>query len=251
MKNVQRVLALVLGILLLCSSAYAMPPSAAEETKIILPSAEPEQTAESGERLLLPESEESFAEDTADTHTEAELSNAPETEQIAAEKSETLTVLQQRAEHDGISLREAQKILLTEKRDAKRAAYEEAYQLSEIPAMPEAAVAFSEEATTAANETTSNTNSMLSRVACGDAFYIFLKDDGTVVTWGLYNDTSYNITPYDVPEYTTPTQVANLSPVVSVAADREWGFALTSNGEVWRWTGRLTIEEHNEMPSAV
>lgn len=251
MKNVQRVLALVLGILLLCSSAYAMPPSAVEETKIILPSAEPEQTAESGERLLLPESEESFAEDTADTHTEAELSNAPETEQIAAEKSETLTVLQQRAEHDGISLREAQKILLTEKRDAKRAAYEEAYQLSEIPAMPEAAAAFSEEAATAANETTSNTNSMLSRVACGDAFYIFLKDDGTVVTWGLYNDTSYNITPYDVPEYTTPTQVANLSSVVSVAADREWGFALTSNGEVWRWTGRLTIEEHNEMPSAV
>ena len=251
MKNVQRVLALVLGILLLCSSAYAMPPSAAEETKIILPSAEPEQTAEPGERLLLPESEESFAEDTADTHTEAELSNAPKTEQIPAEKSETLTVLQQRAEHDGISLREAQKILLTEKRDAKRAAYEEAYQLSEIPAMPEAAAAFSEEAATAANETTSNTNSMLSRVACGDAFYIFLKDDGTVVTWGLYNDTSYNITPYDVPEYTTPTQVANLSSVVSVAADREWGFALTSNGEVWRWTGRLTIEEHNEMPSAV
>lgn len=251
MKNVQRVLALVLGILLLCSSAYAMPPSAAEETKIILPSAEPEQTAESGERLLLPESEESFAEDTADTHTGAELSNAPETEQIAAEKSETLTVLQQRAEHDGISLREAQKILLTEKRDAKRAAYEEAYQLSEIPAMPEAAAAFSEEAATVANETTSNTNSMLSRVACGDAFYIFLKDDGTVVTWGLYNDTSYNITPYDVPEYTTPTQVANLSSVISVAADREWGFALTSNGEVWRWTGRLTIEEHNEMPSAV
>ena len=251
MKNVQRVLALVLGILLLCSSAYAMPPSAAEETKIILPSAEPEQTAESGERLLLPESEESFAEDTADTHTEAELSNAPETEQIPAEKSETLTVLQQRAKHDGISLREAQEILLTEKRDAKRAAYEEAYQLSEIPAMPEAAAAFSEAAATAANETTSNTNSMLSRVACGDAFYIFLKDDGTVVTWGLYNDSTHISTPYDIPEYPEPTQVENLSSVVSVAADREWGFALTSTGDVWIWTGWLAIEEHDEMPSAV
>lgn len=82
------------------------------------------------------------------------------------------------------------------------------------------------------------TESKLSRVACGYAHYIFLKDDMTVSTFGLYYDQAYDFN-YGLPSFDQPVQVPNLEGVISVSAGEYYGIALKADGTVWTWSADL------------
>ena len=76
-------------------------------------------------------------------------------------------------------------------------------------------------------------NSYSSFILSTDRFYVMLKDDGTVWTWG--NNDYGTLGDGTITRQDVPTQIDTLQNIVSVAAGRDSAFALDKDGNLYGW----------------
>lgn len=76
------------------------------------------------------------------------------------------------------------------------------------------------------------------KISSGEAHTLVLKEDGSVIAWGLNNKGQLGIDGRAgsmVDRYPEPVHVSNLPNVQVVKAGRYFSLAVTSNGRVWSW----------------
>ncbi len=72
-------------------------------------------------------------------------------------------------------------------------------------------------------------------VSGGVRHSLALKKDGTVWTWGSYENTFDEFKDLKNLTHTTPTQIKDLANVVAIASGHMHGLALKNDGTVWAW----------------
>ena len=99
-------------------------------------------------------------------------------------------------------------------------------------------------ATYALRGSSSLSNSIIGEnLSSGFSHTVYLRPDGTVVTWGAYAYEEYLFAAMDW--CFTPTPVEGLTNVVSVAAGGAHSLALRADGTVWAWGGNVYGELGN------
>lgn len=99
-------------------------------------------------------------------------------------------------------------------------------------------------ATYALRGSSSLSNSIIEEnLSSGFSHTVYLRPDGTVVTWGAYAYEEYLFAAMDW--CFTPTPVEGLTHVVSVAAGGAHSLALRADGTVWAWGGNVYGELGN------
>lgn len=73
-----------------------------------------------------------------------------------------------------------------------------------------------------------------SRISAGNGYTAVVKEDGTVWTWGYYNN-SYGPQGGGTHISSTPVQVKDLTGVVAISTGVWYTFALKEDGTVWAW----------------
>lgn len=169
---------------------------------------------------------------------------------VSVEESETVDTIEEKKNiiNEETEAVEATTMLPEEQREEEKETYEEVYQLDVLPDSTLFENSSSDTATDVQPMSiTEKSVNRRHRVAVGDGHSIFLKDDGTVVTWGVYYDESH---PDGVGNIKTPTSVKDLSYIVSVTAADYWGYALDIDGMVWEWGPELEAAPKTESFTA-